>query len=164
MDVIKYIIEANLSFKHVENEGFRHFILKQTSRVVVKSATTYSRGKLPIFHDSVKISVNNDLVKHLPECEGVSFTTDCWTSRNQDSCISFTCHFVDAYWNMQRYLLNCHPYQGSVTAVRIIDAHIWGVRGGGRYETAPPRQIFKKRVNKNAIKRKIGGPPPGNFS
>ena len=54
MDVIKYIIEANLSFKHVENEGFRHFIFKQNSRVVVKSATTFSRGKLPILYDSVK--------------------------------------------------------------------------------------------------------------
>jgi hypothetical protein len=28
----------------------------------------------------------------------------------------------------------------------------------------PPRQIFEKLVNKNAIKPKIGGPPPGNFS
>jgi hypothetical protein len=38
-----------------------------------------------------------------------------------------------------------------------IDAHR-GVRGG--YETAPPpRQIFKKLANKNAIKPKIGGPP-----
>jgi len=31
--------------------------------------------------------------------------------------------------------------------------------GEGGYETAPPRQIFKKIVNKNAIKRKIIGPP-----
>ena len=33
-------------------------------------------------------------------------------------------------------------------------------KGGGGYETAPPpRQIFEKLVNKNAIKCKIGGPP-----
>ncbi len=38
-----------------------------------------------------------------------------------------------------------------------------GVRGGGGYETAPPRQIFEKLVNKNAIKRKIGGPPLAIF-
>jgi hypothetical protein len=38
--------------------------------------------------------------------------------------------------------------------------HTGGVRGGGGYETAPPpRHIFEKLVNKNAIKRKIGGPP-----
>jgi hypothetical protein len=31
------------------------------------------------------------------------------------------------------------------------------MRGGGRgIKTAPPRQIFKKLVNKNAIKHKIG--------
>ncbi len=35
-------------------------------------------------------------------------------------------------------------------------------RGGG-YETAPPRQIFEKLVNKNAIKPKIGGPPAAIF-
>ncbi len=34
-----------------------------------------------------------------------------------------------------------------------------GVRGVRGDETAPPRQIFKKLVNKNAIKPKIGGPP-----
>ncbi len=37
--------------------------------------------------------------------------------------------------------------------------HTGGVRGGGGYETAPPRQIFEKLVNENAIKRKIGVPP-----
>ncbi len=45
-----------------------------------------------------------------------------------------------------------------------IDAHRGaGVRGEGGYETAPPRQIFKKLVNKNAIKCKIGGPPLAIF-
>ena len=38
-----------------------------------------------------------------------------------------------------------------------------GGRGEGGYETAPPRQIFEKLVNKNAIKRKIGGPPLAIF-
>jgi hypothetical protein len=35
-----------------------------------------------------------------------------------------------------------------------------GVRGD---ETAPPRQIFEKIRNKNAIKAKIGGPPQEIF-
>ncbi len=39
-----------------------------------------------------------------------------------------------------------------------IDAHREG--GGGVWNsTPPPRQIFEKLVNKNAIKRKIGVPP-----
>jgi hypothetical protein len=38
-----------------------------------------------------------------------------------------------------------------------------GVRGEGVYETAPPRQIFEKLVNKKAIKPKIGGPPLAIF-
>jgi hypothetical protein len=33
--------------------------------------------------------------------------------------------------------------------------------GGGGGETATPRQIFKKIVNKNAMKAKIGTTPPG---
>ncbi len=45
-----------------------------------------------------------------------------------------------------------------------IDAHRGGgVRGCGGDETAPPRQIFEKLVNKNAIKPKIGGPPQAIF-
>jgi hypothetical protein len=39
------------------------------------------------------------------------------------------------------------------------DAHR-GVRGVRQH---PPRQIFEKLVNKNAIKPKIGGPPQAIF-
>ncbi len=38
-----------------------------------------------------------------------------------------------------------------------------GGEGGKGDETAPPRQIFEKLVNKNAIKPKIGGPPQAIF-
>ena len=42
--------------------------------------------------------------------------------------------------------------------------HTGGVRGeGGGMKPHPPRQIFGKLVNKNAIKRKIGGPPLAIF-
>jgi hypothetical protein len=40
-----------------------------------------------------------------------------------------------------------------------IDAHRGGKGGRGGVKQHPPRQIFEKLVNKNAIKRKIGGPP-----
>jgi hypothetical protein len=41
--------------------------------------------------------------------------------------------------------------------------HTGGVRGEGGMKQHPPRQIFEKLVNKNAIKRKIGGPPLAIF-
>jgi hypothetical protein len=41
--------------------------------------------------------------------------------------------------------------------------HTVGVRGEGWDETAPPRQIFKKKLVKNAITAEIGDPPI-NFS
>jgi hypothetical protein len=46
----------------------------------------------------------------------------------------------------------------------VIDAHRGG-KGGGRggMKQHPLRQIFEKLVNKNAIKRKIGGPPLAIF-
>jgi hypothetical protein len=46
-----------------------------------------------------------------------------------------------------------------------IDAHRGGVRGGkvGEWNNTPPRQILKKLVNKNVIKRKIGVPPLAIF-
>jgi hypothetical protein len=34
------------------------------------------------------------------------------------------------------------------------------VGGGGRVNIVPPQANFKTLVNKNAIKPKIGGPPP----
>ncbi len=38
-----------------------------------------------------------------------------------------------------------------------------GKGGRGGMKQHPPRQIFEKLVNKNAIKRKIGGPPLAIF-
>ncbi len=47
------------------------------------------------------------------------------------------------------------------TGFAFIDAHRGG-KGGGMKQH-PPRQIFEKLVNKNAIKRKIGGHPLAIF-
>jgi hypothetical protein len=41
--------------------------------------------------------------------------------------------------------------------------HTGGVRGEGGMKQHPTRQIFEKLVNKNAINRKIGGPPLAFF-
>ncbi len=42
--------------------------------------------------------------------------------------------------------------------------HTGGGKGGrGGMKQHPPRQIFEKLVYKNAIKRKIGGPPLAIF-
>jgi hypothetical protein len=55
----------------------------------------------------------------LPESDAVSFTTDLWTSRNNDGYLSATIHFVDSYWSMRKFTLACQPFAGSHTAERI---------------------------------------------
>ena len=80
------------------------------------------RQKLPILYEHVRSSVNSELETNLPESDAISFTTDLWTSRNNDGYLSATIHFVDTFWCMRKFTLACQPFTGSHTAERIARA------------------------------------------
>jgi len=55
----------------------------------------------------------------LPQAQGVSITTDLWQSKNNDSFISFTCHYIDYLWKFQKFVLACQPFPGTHTGEKI---------------------------------------------
>jgi hypothetical protein len=54
-----------------------------------------------------------DIIKTIRDrgdIKSVSFTTDIWTSRSQDSYISLTIHFIDRFWNLHRWTPFVKPF------------------------------------------------------
>jgi hypothetical protein len=73
-------------------------------KVTVKSSGTFRRRKCQLLHKSVKKAVDDVLEKDLPEVNGVAFTTDGWTSRQNDPFQSLTLHYVSKNFELKRCL------------------------------------------------------------
>ena len=46
----------------------------------------------------------------------ISFTSDMWTSDQNKSYMSLTCHFVNDKWNIQKQIINFRRVESSHTA------------------------------------------------
>ncbi|KAF0692106.1 zinc finger BED domain-containing protein 4-like [Aphis craccivora] len=45
------------------------------------------------------------------EAESVCMTTDCWTSRNNESFMAITIHFIDSKFKLRLVLLGCFQWR-----------------------------------------------------
>ena len=86
------------------------------------------RSKLPLLYKIVKEAVELKLSKDMEDCPAVSFTTDLWSSRNQDPYLGLTMHYIDDSWKMTRLMVHCGPAEGRHTATAVA-AHIDRVIG-----------------------------------
>lgn len=48
--------------------------------------------------------------------ESACLTTDCWTSRNNESFIAIIIHFIDSEFELKSILLDCHSFNSNYTA------------------------------------------------
>ncbi|XP_065682346.1 uncharacterized protein LOC136086280 isoform X1 [Hydra vulgaris] len=127
LDLTKFICKLGLPFEILDNEGAQEFIDEVNSKFTVKSASTFRRQKLPMLYEKVKEGLQIKFLKDFPEVTGVSFTTDLWTSRNNDSYMSLTIHYISSDFSLVIFLIACTPFTGRHTGVAIavnLDAFI----------------------------------------
>ena len=92
MHLMTMITQCNLPFNFVERSGFKKFMSVVSPRVAVKSATDFSRTKLPLVYDNMKRELATILQKDLADVDGVGFTSDGWAAKNQECFQSLTMH------------------------------------------------------------------------
>ena len=119
LDLTKFVCKLGLPFEVLDNEGAQEFIDEVNSKFTVKTATTFRRQKLPILYEKVKEELQKKFDKDFPELSGVSFTTDIWTSRNNDSYIGLTLHYINSEFELIRFLIACTPFTGRHTGEAI---------------------------------------------
>lgn len=102
----KMIAINQLPLAFATSTGFRHFM-----DVVEPSYKTPSNAKLKnrikLLHDHLKQKV----ASQIDSATAVALTSDCWTSRAQDSYITVTAHTLDSEWKSQAFTLAMEAMQ-----------------------------------------------------
>ncbi|CAN1783008.1 Putative AC transposase [Linum perenne] len=100
------IIIDEVSFRHVEHEGFRDFVYSLRPRDKLKSCFEQSKVR-------------------------VCLTTDIWASRHHFDYMCLTTHFIDDNWKLQKRILkfSCIPSHTGATIGLTIETNLidWGI-------------------------------------
>ena len=96
------IIMDELSFKFVENEGFKLFCSIACPKFDPPSRVTIARDIFQLYL-KVKKEVKDFLVSH---SKRIRLTTDTWTLLQNVNYMLITAHFIDSEWNFHKRILN----------------------------------------------------------
>ena len=101
--ITEYWVRLGLPWSLLDQPAHKEFWAKENPKYHCKNSTTYSRAKLPLLYDQVKIAVEAKIRKDVPHTSGVAFTADHWSSRSMDPYIGVTLHMISKNWEMTRY-------------------------------------------------------------
>ena len=92
--MLDYFCTNLASFSAVEGRGFKKLFDIANPKLSLHHRTTYSR-KLSIWSREVQAGMKSIITEITPNLKSAAFTFDLWTSRAQDSYISWTFHAID---------------------------------------------------------------------
>lgn len=98
---IKMIVSNQLPLSFISSTGFRDFMKLVEPNYKVPCEVTF-KNRLMLVYDDVCMRIKAELNAAL----SVSFSTDCWTSRSEDSYITVNVHFVNDKWEGKFYNLS----------------------------------------------------------
>lgn len=97
-------------FSLVENEEFKKFVHLLNPGYKLPSRKTVSKSLLPQLLNETKEKVKNNL----NNAQFIAFTTDGWTSINNNSFVAVTVHFIDTTeCVLKSFLLGCFNFEKS---------------------------------------------------
>lgn len=127
--LVNMLVKDSQPFSIVDDQGFREF--------VGKLDPTYTLPSRQALKKMVDEKYNEEKTKakaQLQNVEGVSLTSDMWTSINMDAYLAVTCHFVLDDAVLATVLLGVLPFPQDHTAENIAAAKRslmveWGIEG-----------------------------------
>lgn len=110
---IKLFTKDLQPFSVVDDIGFREFVNLLNPGYKIPNRHAISKILIPAAYEKcfneVKEIISNDL-------DTACMTTDCWTSRNTESYIAITVHFLDSNFVLKSILLSCHSFNETHTS------------------------------------------------
>lgn len=104
----------------VEDRGFKELLTEAVPNYRLPSRCTLSRVFVPRMYDDTRKRVKAELHSAFEGgTAAVAFTSDMWTSRANESYVSFTCHLLTPKFTMKRFTLNTRHMAASHSAVNI---------------------------------------------
>ncbi|XP_065671942.1 uncharacterized protein LOC136089781 [Hydra vulgaris] len=116
LEIMKLLARINLLFSFVVARPFKEFIHYLDPKLKIKAATTYSRYKLPLLYDNVKMAEDKVLETDLLESSRMASSIDIWTSRNFDPYHSLSVHYIDKEWTLNKVVVSVSPFSEKHTA------------------------------------------------
>jgi hypothetical protein len=96
----------------VEDIGFRAVLTAAEPRYVMPSRKTFSADIIPKLYDDMITNVKSEVQGAV----SLAFTTDGWTSRANNSYLSYTAHFITPSFELRNFCLNVEHLDESHTA------------------------------------------------
>ncbi|CAG4999968.1 unnamed protein product [Parnassius apollo] len=103
-------------FSIVEDKGFVEFVHGLNPIYQQPSRKYLSNTLLPSMYEQV---LNETKIKLTEEATSVCLTTDCWTSKANESCMAITYHYIDQNYILKSLLLQCEVLHGHYTAINL---------------------------------------------
>jgi hypothetical protein len=121
LEITKYLVMNSLPFNHVASAGFKEFMEYVNQNINVKTPATYATSKLSLLYDHVKDNLFGIFKTDLANVQGISFTTDLWSSRAAEPFMAFTIHYVSEEFVLKTFTLGCVSFAGRHTGVNIAE-------------------------------------------
>jgi hypothetical protein len=104
---VRYAVVTDQSFLHFQHPAFRDMLEYLRPDVTVPNRKQVKEAMMDVFRDR-----KNELMGKLKDVQLISFTTDCWTSKNMKSFIALTYHYLNESFEMVSGLLDFIPIVG----------------------------------------------------
>lgn len=110
------IINDTQPFSIVEDAGFINFCYALNPTYTLPSRKTLTKTLLPVKYLEVLNTARQMVDK---SAASVTITTDLWSSRNNDSFMGVTAHFIDEKFELKSVLLEVCLFEGSHTSINL---------------------------------------------
>lgn len=94
-------------FRIVEDTGFQSFVQALNPNYELPSRHIIANTTLAGMYEECLLTVK-EIFKELSS--NICLTTDCWTSRNNESFVAITVHFFSTNFEIQSALLSCNVF------------------------------------------------------
>lgn len=114
--LLDMIITDFQPFKVVEDKGFKKFVNLLNPNYSLPTRQAISKTLIPLEYQKCVFRVEELIEK---EVDNVCLTTDCWTSRCNESYIAVTAHFVNKEFILKSVLIECTEITERHTSVNL---------------------------------------------
>ena len=115
--ITKWVVVTNQPFRVVDHPVFIDMMKAATyGRYCPINRKSLSSTRIPRLYNFVKGKIDEIIATDKVALDGVAFTTDIWTSKNNSPFQSLTLHYIDRKFVLKRFLVKMESFPGSHTA------------------------------------------------
>lgn len=111
--LLKLLVNDFKPFKIVEDSGFKQFVKAlNPNNYELPNHNAISKELIPALYEKCLVEMKS----LTSTVESACLITECWTSRNNESFMAITIHFINTEFKLKSILLGYHSFNSNHTA------------------------------------------------